>query len=142
MTTTPHDPLNSSELDNLRQIWEYYHQNRQVGHTTAMIDGANKTPCILIVADNQQRKYLMRSVQPHVKMVTVTEAKMGKLKGTKMPLLIEHYALTGMFDELLSLMAKHTQEAYKKGYIAGGVHEIVRHDKAYKEVVKELKRDK
>ncbi len=120
-------------LENLKQVWDYYKENRGAGHTTAMINGANNTRCILLVSDSRQRKNLIRSVAPHVQMYTVNEAKLGKLRGNRLPLLIEQHALVGMVDEIYSevraavLMAeRRLLERVLKGYKeATGVEEDV-----------------
>lgn len=44
--------------------------------------------------------------------------------------------------ELLALFTEHSKQAFKKGYLEGGMAEILSHEQARKEVEAQLKRNK
>ena len=80
----------------LEIVDEYYRINRQVGHTTAMLNGAKSDPNILVLIAHQAVKNYIDL--PKEQMISIN--CLQKLKGRRNPVLVEHYALQVMFSEL------------------------------------------
>lgn len=90
------------------EILNYLTAVRQVGHTTTVLDGATKNPCILVVhnkqmADNLTRKLrLTKELNYNTKIITLADIERGCLKGLKLPLVIDNAALYVLFDKLIN----------------------------------------
>lgn len=50
----------------------------------------------------------------------------------------ENCSCVETLPQIQSLINKQTTEAYKKGYVKGGIDEIIRHDKATQNLLKDL----
>lgn len=95
---------------------QYFLRRRRIGNTTAIIAGADNTrDTILIVRDRRQAETMMhefngeRTIDGSIViggLLLKTIFDIPKLKGTHMPVLIDHFAL----DELIT---QHTAAIYK-----------------------------
>lgn len=83
-------------MSKLNVLVDYYFTRRQVGHTSAMLNGARSDKNIIVVVSNKTQKDYIEL--PKEQMITIAE--LDKLKGLKKPVLIDHYALQVMFWEL------------------------------------------
>lgn len=83
-------------MSKLSILADYYLVRRQVGHTSAMLNGARSDKNIIVVVANKTQKDYIEL--PNEQMITIGE--LIKLKGLKKPVLIDHYALQLMFYEL------------------------------------------
>ena len=90
-------------MSKLSILSDYYFMRRQVGHTTAMLNGARSDKNIMVVvAHKGQMDYIEL---PRKQMITLAELE--RLRGLKRPLLIDHFALQTIFSELnIELNAK------------------------------------
>ena len=88
----------------------YYRRNRQVGHTTAMLNGAKSDPNILVIVGHQAQRNWMDL--PKEQMISMN--CLDKLKARRNPVLVEHFALQIMFSELQDKLLKLHNELLKK----------------------------
>ena len=86
----------------LEELHHYFKTTRQVGHTTAMLEGAKNSDCIVLVKNHEHRKLLER-IHPGLK--TTTLYSPNALRGQNKPLLIDNDTMV----EILS-MALHEIE--------------------------------
>lgn len=79
----------------LRHILDYYSRTRGVGHTNLTLWGARniQRPFILLVADKAQQRTLKNLVNGSAKIVTIDDAREGRLQGWTGPLMVDHAAL-------------------------------------------------
>jgi len=84
------------KMSKLKILHDYYFVRRQVGHTSAMLNGARSDKNIIVVIANKTQKNYIEL--PKEQMITLAELE--RLRGLKNPLLIDHYALQVMFSEM------------------------------------------
>lgn len=96
-----------------RNIVNYFNANRQRGHTTAMMRGADD--CIILMIDKSQERDL-RKKYPDIQF-TVAGFLTPDLLGRHKPLLIDHAyltkLLTGMMDEAALNKEGAVNDAYR-----------------------------
>jgi len=100
------------EIDALEDIFRYGFP-RQVGHTTAMLEGAKNVDCIVIVDSMRTGKYLeqMGFISPskaNPRYMTIDQAKRGLLRPYRKPILIDHFALQLIISDLAELRTQLT----------------------------------
>jgi len=84
----------------------YYRKNRQVGHTTAMLNGAKSNKNILVVVASEiQKGYLDLPKEQMINMHNLHE----KLLGRNNPILVEHYAMQLMYEEMKKELNKKNE---------------------------------
>jgi hypothetical protein len=77
----------------------YWQSTRQIGHTTLMLTGVvNEPRGLLLVANQDQKKYLSKSVNKD-QMITIHELQ--ELRGVRKPLVVDHFALRVMLNDVL-----------------------------------------
>jgi hypothetical protein len=81
----------SNFIAQLEALFRYFQINRQVGHTTAMLEGAKNVPC-LVLANNQAGKNNLK-ITGLKEVVTLPEIEGGRLCGLNRPLLIDNAAM-------------------------------------------------
>lgn len=86
----------------LQALLQYYVTNRQVGHTTAMLRGANNTKCTVIVAREHNYRRLMDLQQKRKKgkkynATTLAGVEHGNLLGHREPIVFDNEALWELF---------------------------------------------
>ena len=89
---------------------EYYRINRQVGHTTAMLNGAKSDPNIIVLVHHQTVKNWIDLPKEQIISIDCLE----KLKGRISPILVDHYALQVMFSELKAELLKKDEYIEKQ----------------------------
>jgi ribosomal protein L37E len=77
-------------------ILRYYALNRRVGHTHAMLKGAENTDCIVLTA-NQRHAEQLKKQSPHINFASI--GQYDKLLGTKKPLLLDHFTIENIILE-------------------------------------------
>lgn len=87
-------------------LYQYYLSTRGVGHTVAMVDGAAKSGAI-ILANTQTTADLLsiqcgRSKRGLHSFGLESAIEFGKLRGLRLPILLDNSALILLLDELLS----------------------------------------
>lgn len=97
------------QFKKLARVVEYWTRNRAVGSTYAALEGVNgqTSGCILIVINNMQRAKLKDQVAEHVEIMTLDEAKEGKLEGYKLPMVMDHFAIQQLIIEMSGVGMKH-----------------------------------
>ena len=81
----------------------YYWKNRQVGHTTAMLNGAKSDKNILVVITrNTQKSYIDLPKEQFINITYLQEGLIGK----KNPVVVEHFALQLMWEEVRKELTK------------------------------------
>ena len=78
--------MNFSSLHNLLQ---YFLGKRGVGHTTAMLEGAKNSDCIVLVS-NESIASSLKKQYPNTKFITESSIGNSGLQGHNKPLLIDH----------------------------------------------------
>ena len=85
--------------EELKEIYNYYLSTRGVGHTYSMMEGAKNTDCLVVCANKQQKREVDRQLLGK-KTTTLANVK-WELRGIEKPLLIDHYALCCLVEEML-----------------------------------------
>jgi len=81
----------------------YYRKNRQVGHTTAMLNGAKSDKNILVVVAREvQRVWIDLPKEQMINMANLNEKLLGKVN----PILVEHFAIQLMYEEIKNELEK------------------------------------
>jgi len=90
-------------MNKLEILDNYYRKNRQVGHTTAMLNGAKSNKNILVIIGREtQKSYIDLPDSQLINMHRLQE----KLKMRRNPILVEHFALQLMYEEMKSELSK------------------------------------
>ena len=86
----------SDIAEKLRFLMEYFYKTRGVGHTKAMLEGANSYPCIVVVRNEHEKsRVLSEFVNPRD---VVTVHGLERLMGRRDPLLFDNSALIELFS--------------------------------------------
>lgn len=82
------------------ELMRYYDVTRQVGHATAMLNGAKNTTGVVIVAHTMNHATDLAEQCPNATPVGLDEVG-KKLEGKKEPLLLDNSAVIWVLDSLL-----------------------------------------
>jgi hypothetical protein len=85
-------------MSKIDEILNYWRANRGRGHTHTTIEGAKQTGAIVIIANKQQRALYEPLGIPKDKILTIHQ--LVSLRGRTDPLVVDHYALELMVEEL------------------------------------------
>jgi hypothetical protein len=97
------------EENKLEKLVEYTGTARQIGHTTAMLKGAIETGALVVARDNSHRTVLAQmGINPEN---IITAYSIDRLKGTRKPLVIDHYALEGLYFEAKKAIISDYQQS-------------------------------
>jgi len=80
-------------------LGQYFDSARQVGHTTAMMDGAKNADC-LILAHNQAGADFIKTLKPKGKVVAFPAID-RELKGQRKPMLLDNAAVVAVVQTAL-----------------------------------------
>lgn len=83
----------------LQFLATYLESTRRVGHTTAMIDGAKSSDCI-VLARNQTGADFLRALLPDGQIATLSAVEKN-LAGQRKPLLLDNAALHSVLHDAL-----------------------------------------
>lgn len=84
------------------EIHNYYCFNRGVGHTSTLLGKAPIEDAIFVVTDERQRHWIMDNFEKCPKeIITLSNIENHRLKGTSKPLIIDHFALQVLLNEVL-----------------------------------------
>ena len=88
----------------------YYRKNRQVGHTTAMLNGAKSDKNILVVfSNNMQKNYIDLPKEQFVNVRNLQQSLMGR----KNPVVVDHYTMQVMHEETKKALNKKDETIEK-----------------------------
>lgn len=82
-------------MTKLEMLIDLYGYHRQEGHTTAMVDGAETSKAVVIVANNTHRGHFMQNHKDVKQVIPLSEIE--NLRGYRGPILVDHYALQCAF---------------------------------------------
>ena len=85
--------------ETLQNILNYYASTRRVGHTTAMIRGAQNVDNALVVTSNLSASRALEHNYPHIKTTSIQSGQ--KLLGFNSPILFDNEALYVLFRDAL-----------------------------------------
>lgn len=88
-------------LEKLEFLKGYYEMTRQSGHTTAMIEGAKKSGCVVITHDMNMADLLKRQ-KSLKKNGFVSIRNLDSLRGSAKPIIFDNCALHNLFLEAIS----------------------------------------
>jgi hypothetical protein len=84
----------------LKVLADYFTHRRQVGHTTAMMEGAKKTDCVILVQNENNIKHF-RKLKPDGNFITLTSLN-DKLRGNHKPIVIDNAAMSDILSYSVS----------------------------------------
>lgn len=85
----------------------YYRKNRQVGHTTAMLNGAKSDKNILVVISSESEKtHIDLPKEQFINMRNLHE----RLLGRKNPVLVDHFTIQLMYWEMKKELEKKDEK--------------------------------
>lgn len=92
------------EIELLQKLIVYYLENRTVGHTYTMLNGAVNNANALVVVDNMaQAKQLPI---PRQRIITLEGIKNHALEGRQQPLAFDNFALMSLFGEIVKAISQ------------------------------------
>ena len=78
-----------------------YQANRQAGHTTAIMQGANNTEYPVIIAVDHDHSRSLKNICKNKDVITLPLSIITEqLRGRKSPILFDNYTLQVLFDEI------------------------------------------
>jgi len=86
-------------LQKLKELSAYHVSTRQVGHTTAMLEGAKNTDGIIILAHNMDFARQLAKQCPDAIPISWQEDGLLSLRGMRRPLLIDNAAIWSILSE-------------------------------------------
>ena len=89
---------NSYEI--ARNLIDYFNINRQVGHTSVVLNGARHVDCTMVVHDESMAEYIEKHIsygRPHL---TTLQRVYYNMCGSHLPLVIDNYALVILLEGL------------------------------------------
>lgn len=84
----------------LKVLADYFAYRRRVGRTTAMMEGAKKTDCVILVQNENDIKHF-RKLKPDGDFRTLTSLN-DKLRGEIKPVVIDNSAMCGILSYAVS----------------------------------------
>lgn len=90
------------------ELVQYYRLTRQVGHTTAMLNGAKNAVRTIILAHDMNFATFLAKQCPNV--VPISLGGIMKLRGRRKPLLIDNAAMAQILDGLLKEISELNKE--------------------------------
>lgn len=91
--------------ETLQHLVRYYDTNRGVGHTSAVINGAQNTNgCVVVTA--YRGDALQYAAQDTFTMMTLKDLRDDKLLGRRSPLVFDNHAITELVRQSLAEIAR------------------------------------
>ena len=92
----------------LSTLLEYYSSSRRIGHTTAMLNGAFKVPCVVIAASNESCRHI-KTFNDNLRVISLT-ALDSQLRGVHSPILLDNFTLMTLFNGAFQEITKLENE--------------------------------
>lgn len=105
----------------LTEIVGYLSGNRQVGHTTAILEGAKNTDC-LVLTHNQE---YANSLQQQFKIKAMSIASAG-IRGRRSAIVLDNAAVQLICSTALSLILKQERQIEKLNNKLGAIRDIAK----------------
>lgn len=99
----------------LTALCDYYMASRGIGHTEALIQGAQRSRAIVLAADAQHARLLRQqglNTEPRFSLVN------GRLRGSQSALLVDHWALQQMVADARDIVATETRHVLTAVWLA------------------------
>jgi hypothetical protein len=90
--------------EQLNRLLAYFQANRRSGHTTAMMEGAKNSGC-LVLARNQNEAGFIKDLGPKGEVIALPAIHLS-LTGTNLPLLIDNSAITEILASSLTEISR------------------------------------
>jgi hypothetical protein len=86
-----------------KELVAYFDVTRGVGHTTAMLDGADRTEnCLVVTHAKAAESLIKRTADQKEEVVTLGEIGQGALRGRNHPLVLDNAATRTLLSGLIS----------------------------------------
>lgn len=98
------------------RLIQYFRENRQVGHTKAVLQGANRTNANIVVATEAELENALKGIKGE-KLISLAEIEAGELDKENVrgwPLVFDNKAVVALLTELLAATPKPEKKAAKK----------------------------
>jgi hypothetical protein len=115
-----------TSMDKLLFLASYWDKNRQVGHTTAILNGVRDTPDSVVITATEHEHKMMQSVGlrkstpthilPHV--ITVSIDRLDSLMRQNGPLVVDHHAMSVMIKDAVREMRREIELAKERYDVA------------------------
>jgi hypothetical protein len=105
------------KLNQMSELFEYLHTHRQVGQTTAMINGAANYDKPFFVLGGTFKSALEISKQSQNKNaipISIEENSLQKLRGNDFPILIDGYAVTSEIEKIYRIHDRTVKLMYEE----------------------------
>lgn len=89
----------------LQELLTYYHVNRGVGHTSAVIAGAENLEDCIVVAANQSSAALLSKGNMFT-VVTLAGLENGDIRGRRCPMVLDNHAVIELARQSLAEIAR------------------------------------
>lgn len=87
-------------ITTLADIRDYLTANRQIGHTTAMVRGAQNVDSVIVLAANHHSGELINKQLPNATVIPITNIR--AIRGKQKPMVIDNFALLSLCDDALA----------------------------------------
>lgn len=91
-------------LEFAKQLKTYYDLTRQVGHTTAMLKGADNTDCIVVSHEYVMGKHIQDMSSKKKNLDVISQNMLCELRGCRKPLLIDNAVMWLLLDDIISCL--------------------------------------
>lgn len=117
----------SSIKTTLTELILYYNLNRGVGHTSAVIAGAeNVSDCLVVAANIQDLRRLAEGDM--FKVMTLAELGNGKMLGRTCPMVLDNHALTELARQSLLEISRLEDKIREMKAVAQAIADVNLHD--------------
>lgn len=89
----------STARERLLAVVDYWNSNRQVGHTSLMVNGLSDTKAILVVTTMHEADRFRGPLG--LRVITIHQLP-ESIKGQELPLVVDHHAMSVMIRDALS----------------------------------------
>lgn len=97
--------IHGLKVSSLGHLLSYFEHNRGVGHTRAAVEGVDQAfNSLLVVADEKQKLSVDLPKENQLTIRQVTDEKF--MRSRRHALVVDHYALRVMFDQLIHELEK------------------------------------
>lgn len=124
----------------LKEIVTYYECTRQVGHTTALIEGLRNKPKTIVVTNSREmNKYYNRLDIEELNTISLDCISNTSFKGYNRPIVFDNAALFVLFKEILKEIEPLTSSKEEDVFddievLSGDIEEVVIKGVRYKKV--------
>jgi hypothetical protein len=119
----------SSIKTTLTELVRYYDSNRGVGHTAAMLTGAqNMGECLVVAANQADVAHLWKGPDTSFVVVSLSNLELGDARGHKFPMVLDNHALTELARQSLGEISRLEDKIREMKAVAQAIADVNLYD--------------